>query len=82
MNNSMNSHYWRSCPMLIRCLECSQVVEVATFTEHLLIECEQHEKYSQCTQCTEAIQINSYQLHLTQCTGIYDARLHKKIYFL
>ncbi|KAK4884893.1 hypothetical protein RN001_001164 [Aquatica leii] len=66
-NKSMNSHYWRSCPMLIRCNECSQVVEVAALCEHLLMECEQKEFFMQCSQCTEAIKISSFNAHSPTC---------------
>lgn len=55
--------------MLVRCKFCSQVVEVATLTEHLLMECEQHEKFIQCSQCSEAVNKEKYQTHLTQCNG-------------
>ncbi|KAL1513775.1 hypothetical protein ABEB36_003140 [Hypothenemus hampei] len=66
-SNSMNSHYWRQCPMLVRCKFCSQVVEVATLTEHLLMECEKNESFMQCSQCTEAVEKENIQLHLTKC---------------
>lgn len=32
----LNIHYWRSCPMLMRCAHCKQVVEIATLSQHLL----------------------------------------------
>lgn len=66
----MNSHYWRSCPMLVRCKECSQVVEVATLSEHLLMECEQKEHYSQCSQCTEGMRLDRFEEHVKICTGM------------
>lgn len=69
VNNSMNSHYWRSCPMLTRCQECSQVVEISALIDHLLVECEKHEKYVQCPDCSEAIKTEMLQQHSTTCTG-------------
>lgn len=33
----------------------SQVVEIASFTEHLLGECESSTKFSQCPRCSEAV---------------------------
>ncbi|XP_066143045.1 centrosomal protein of 104 kDa isoform X2 [Euwallacea fornicatus] len=69
-SNSMNSHYWRQCPMLVRCKHCSQVVEVATLTEHLMMECEKHETFKQCSQCTEAINKEKNQVHLTECSDL------------
>jgi hypothetical protein len=32
----LNVHYWRSCPMLMRCTHCKQVVEIASLSQHLL----------------------------------------------
>lgn len=34
---------------------CSQVVEIASLTEHLLGECESRSKFSQCSRCSEAV---------------------------
>ncbi|XP_066262191.1 centrosomal protein of 104 kDa isoform X2 [Euwallacea similis] len=69
-SNSMNSHYWRQCPMLVRCKHCNQVVEVATLTEHLMMECEKHETFKQCSQCTEAVNKEKNQVHLTECSDL------------
>lgn len=66
----MNSHYWRSCPMLIRCQECSQVVEVSTLVEHLLMDCEKHEKYVQCQGCSEAVKSEFLEQHTSKCKGM------------
>nr|CAH7766447.1 unnamed protein product [Callosobruchus chinensis] len=71
-NNSMNSHYWRSCPMLARCKECSQVVEVSSLIEHLLIECEHHESYTQCSRCSEAVKLDDFQGHQEQCAELSE----------
>lgn len=57
------------CPMLVRCKECSQVVEVATLMEHLLMECEHRENYTQCSQCTEAVKLEDYENHGNSCIG-------------
>eukprot|EP00929_Paragymnodinium_shiwhaense_P070119 TRINITY_DN35491_c0_g1_i1.p1 TRINITY_DN35491_c0_g1~~TRINITY_DN35491_c0_g1_i1.p1 ORF type:complete len:827 (+),score=189.47 TRINITY_DN35491_c0_g1_i1:131-2611(+) len=40
LEDALDVHYWRACPMLIECDCCGQVVEVATLREHLLEECE------------------------------------------
>jgi len=34
----LNIHYWRSCPMLMRCMNCKEVVEIASLSQHLLGE--------------------------------------------
>ncbi|XP_026222696.1 centrosomal protein of 104 kDa isoform X2 [Anabas testudineus] len=53
--DGLDLHYWKHCPMLRRCDECRQVVEIASFTEHLLGECESSTKFSQCPRCSEAV---------------------------
>ncbi|KAF0314182.1 Centrosomal protein [Amphibalanus amphitrite] len=35
-DDGMEYHFWKHCPMLLRCKNCKQVVEVASYTEHLL----------------------------------------------
>lgn len=55
--------------MLVRCQECSQVVEVSALIEHLLIECEKHEKYVQCHECSEPVKTEIFEQHSNQCTG-------------
>lgn len=57
--------------MLVRCKECSQVVEVATLSEHLLMECDQREHYTQCPQCSEAMHLDRFEEHTKICTGRY-----------
>lgn len=66
----MNSHYWRTCPMLVRCKECNQVVEITTLVDHLIMECEQREHYMQCSQCTEAVRLEEYENHSDFCIGM------------
>lgn len=34
-DEGLNSHYWRACPLLTRCNECQQVVEIACLAVHL-----------------------------------------------
>nr|XP_014263010.1 centrosomal protein of 104 kDa isoform X3 [Maylandia zebra] len=53
--DGLDLHYWKHCPMLQRCDECRQVVEIASLTEHLLGECENRSKFSQCPLCSEAV---------------------------
>ncbi|XP_072222614.1 centrosomal protein of 104 kDa [Leuresthes tenuis] len=53
--DGLDLHYWKQCPMLRRCDECRQVVEIASLTEHLLGECEKSSKFSQCQRCSEAV---------------------------
>ncbi|XP_052460383.1 centrosomal protein of 104 kDa isoform X1 [Carassius gibelio] len=53
--DGLDLHYWKHCPMLQRCLQCRQVVEIASLTEHLLTECEQRANFTQCPLCSEAL---------------------------
>ncbi|KAK9872526.1 hypothetical protein WA026_017991 [Henosepilachna vigintioctopunctata] len=72
VSNSMNSHYWRTCPMLVRCRECSQVVEVSSLTEHLTVECEHRQYYTQCSRCTEAVKVKELHSHNSTCEELIE----------
>ncbi|XP_028437614.1 centrosomal protein of 104 kDa isoform X2 [Perca flavescens] len=62
--DGLDLHYWKHCPMLKRCDECRQVVEIASLTEHLLGECESKSKFSQCPHCSEAVPTEDLTRHL------------------
>ncbi|KAH9514057.1 hypothetical protein Btru_030100 [Bulinus truncatus] len=66
----LDIHYWKNCPMLKRCTNCKQVVEIATFTDHVLTECEAKSNFSKCPRCTEAIPKPEYDQHVAEkaCT--------------
>nr|XP_057940927.1 centrosomal protein of 104 kDa isoform X2 [Doryrhamphus excisus] len=64
----LDLHYWKHCPMLRRCDECRQVVEIASFTEHLLNECESRSKFSQCQSCLEAVATEDLTRHVLGTT--------------
>ncbi|XP_009868127.1 PREDICTED: centrosomal protein of 104 kDa [Apaloderma vittatum] len=51
----LDLHYWKQCPMLTRCKQCKQVVEIAGLTEHLLTDCERKDSFGRCQRCSEAI---------------------------
>uniref|UniRef100_A0A671L7Q1 Centrosomal protein of 104 kDa n=1 Tax=Sinocyclocheilus anshuiensis TaxID=1608454 RepID=A0A671L7Q1_9TELE len=53
--DGLDLHYWKHCPMLQRCLQCRQVVEIVSLTEHLLTECEWRADFTQCPLCSEAL---------------------------
>ncbi|CAF3616574.1 unnamed protein product [Adineta steineri] len=63
VRDGLEQHYWTNCPMLRRCQECNQVVEIAIYVEHLLRECEKKGKYQQCPRCSEAIG-NDFDIHI------------------
>ncbi|GLH11379.1 Blast:Centrosomal protein of 104 kDa, partial [Gryllus bimaculatus] len=67
----LNVHYWRSCPMLLRCAHCKQVVEIALFSQHLLEECDMKHLYKKCERCTEAVLADFFDEHVSSvdCTA-------------
>ncbi|XP_022056229.2 centrosomal protein of 104 kDa isoform X2 [Acanthochromis polyacanthus] len=62
--DGLDLHYWKHCPMLRRCDECRQVVEIASLTEHLLGECENRSNFSQCPRCSEAVATEDMTCHV------------------
>ncbi|XP_021361022.1 centrosomal protein of 104 kDa-like isoform X2 [Mizuhopecten yessoensis] len=60
----LDLHYWKNCPMLKRCTNCKQVVEIASYTEHLVSECEAKGNYAKCPRCTEAIPKSEHPQHV------------------
>ena len=48
---SIDIHYWKSCPMLTPCWECEQVIEISSLNDHLIEECQHRHKYKQCDKC-------------------------------
>ncbi|KAL6459112.1 hypothetical protein MHYP_G00325840 [Metynnis hypsauchen] len=70
----LDLHYWKHCPMLCRCLQCRQVVEISSLTEHLLTECEHRADFVQCPCCSEAIIRDQLTEHAqsTTCNSLPD----------
>lgn len=62
----LDMHYWKKCPMLRRCANCKQVVEIATLTDHLLSECEAKENFGQCPRCSEAVAKAELEQHVRE----------------
>uniref|UniRef100_A0A4W6G8P7 Centrosomal protein of 104 kDa n=1 Tax=Lates calcarifer TaxID=8187 RepID=A0A4W6G8P7_LATCA len=62
--DGLDLHYWKHCPMLRRCDECRQVVEISSLTEHLLGECESRSRFSQCPRCSEAVASEDLSRHV------------------
>ncbi|XP_038864112.1 centrosomal protein of 104 kDa [Salvelinus namaycush] len=61
--DGLDLHYWKHCPMLHCCDQCRQVVEIASLTEHLLGECENRARFSQCPRCSEAVSTDELTHH-------------------
>ncbi|KRG03228.1 centrosomal protein of 104 kDa isoform X1 [Drosophila mojavensis] len=59
----LDRHYWKTCPFLTKCPQCSQVLEVAALNYHLINECEAKESYVVCARCTESVHKQLYELH-------------------
>ncbi|XP_059220583.1 centrosomal protein of 104 kDa isoform X2 [Stomoxys calcitrans] len=61
--SQLDRHYWKSCPFLTKCPQCSQVLEVAALNYHLTKECETKDNYIMCERCTESVHKQLYDLH-------------------
>ncbi|NXJ80517.1 CE104 protein, partial [Trogon melanurus] len=64
----LDLHYWKQCPMLTRCEQCKQVVEIASLTEHLLTDCERKDGFGKCQRCSEAIPRDELPKHVKSKT--------------
>ncbi|KAH8412862.1 hypothetical protein KR009_006346 [Drosophila setifemur] len=61
--SQLDRHYWKTCPFLTKCPQCSQVLEVAALNYHLTTECDAKESYVVCARCTESVHKQLYELH-------------------
>ncbi|XP_055298769.1 centrosomal protein of 104 kDa isoform X2 [Sitodiplosis mosellana] len=59
----LDKHYWKACPILTKCPQCSQVLEVAAICTHLTEECDAKIGYVRCDRCTEAVHKNLLDIH-------------------
>mmetsp|Transcript_19685 Transcript_19685/g.14425 ORF Transcript_19685/g.14425 Transcript_19685/m.14425 type:complete len:98 (+) Transcript_19685:310-603(+) len=50
--------------MLTECKFCSQVIEIASYNEHLLKECDKSTEFKQCDRCKESVHTNQYEKHV------------------
>ena len=48
IENDLDVHYWKDCPLLISCPSCAQIVEIAGLPEHCLDECDARGSYVAC----------------------------------
>lgn len=73
-DNDYDMHLWQDCPMLITCEQCTQVVEIADFTEHLLEECSNSQDFEECPRCRLAIHSEALEQHLAaqECVQMDD----------
>lgn len=68
-DEGLEVHYWKDCPMLLKCKNCKQVVEISGLNEHLLVECEAKNQYEKCSRCQEPIQKKNSDSHRLKCSG-------------
>ena len=64
--DTIDLHYWKDCPMLTRCTDCDQVVEVQSMAEHHLQECAQSHFYKWHETCK--MPILKADAHKHKCT--------------
>jgi centrosomal protein CEP104 len=50
--------------MLTECKHCSQVIEIETYNQHLLKECEKSTEFKQCARCKESVHSDDYEKHV------------------
>ncbi|XP_055372209.1 centrosomal protein of 104 kDa isoform X2 [Condylostylus longicornis] len=62
----LDKHYWKVCPFLTKCPQCSQVLEVAALNYHLTNECEAKNSYVTCERCTESVHKQLMDLHMME----------------
>ena len=63
MNENLDMHFWKDCAMLTECKHCSQVIEIETYNQHLLKECDKASEFKQCPRCKESIHQSSFDKH-------------------
>ncbi|XP_021702895.1 centrosomal protein of 104 kDa isoform X1 [Aedes aegypti] len=62
----LDKHYWKACPVLTKCPQCSQILEVAALSPHLINECEAKTSYVSCERCTESVHKDLYEYHMME----------------
>ena len=68
--DALDLHYWQSCPMLLSCPHCEQVVEIVTLAEHLLGECEGEGEWRACGRCGWVVEARGVEEHEKECGGV------------
>ena len=55
VDDALDIHYIDSCKMLTSCEACNKIIEVSKLTRHLLDECENRDKFTECPTCGDAV---------------------------
>lgn len=78
----LDRHYWKACPFLTKCPQCSQVLEVAALNYHLTSEFYSDSKHSKIaassTRTTAECEAKDSYVVCTRCTE----SVHKQLYEL
>jgi hypothetical protein len=64
-NEKIDLHYVLHCSMLTNCVACTQIIEVSSYTQHKLDECEKKADFKKCNRCLEAIELDFFEQHDT-----------------
>ena len=64
VNENLDMHFWKDCVMLTECKHCSQVIEIETYNQHLLKECDKASDFKQCARCKESVNKSEYEDHV------------------
>ena len=59
----LDLHYVLQCLMLTNCAGCTQIIEVSSYNEHKLNQCEKKSDFKQCLRCKEAVEADFYEQH-------------------
>lgn len=51
----LNVHYWKYCPMLMRCMHCDQVIEIAALHQHLTGDIVRFHRLTFCLKSMHAL---------------------------
>lgn len=62
--DELNLHMWQSCPMLLPCRLCSNVVHIDEYEGHLLGECAFKHTLNRCPRCQEPVPVTDFKRHV------------------
>ncbi|KAL5282042.1 CEP104 family protein [Megaselia abdita] len=64
--SQLDKHFWKSCPFLTKCPQCSQISEIRSLNNHLINECEAKDNFLICKKCNAAVHNQLLELHLLE----------------
>ncbi|ORZ26051.1 hypothetical protein BCR42DRAFT_401487 [Absidia repens] len=65
------THYYKTCPALTNCPNCQIIVEVSTLQTHILTDCDKRHLMKQCTRCKQPVPVEQWLQHTLKnaCTA-------------